>query len=85
VRQGSGYVVVAISQTELIEHQQNLLVQRHSAARKDERAKRVLSLQRQQEVMSRPANQIVPSDGDSAPAMHFNSVLLPEPFGPIRP
>ena len=36
-------------------------------------------------VMSLPAKLTLPSVGVSAPAMHFISVLLPEPFGPIRP
>lgn len=31
------------------------------------------------------AKLIVPRLGTSAPARHFTSVLLPEPFGPIRP
>src|SRR6185312_7538396 len=35
--------------------------------------------------MSRPAKRMVPAVGVSAPAMHFISVLLPEPFGPMRP
>src|SRR5262245_4950109 len=35
--------------------------------------------------MSRPAKRIIPSVGSSAPATHFMSVLLPEPFGPMRP
>ena len=51
VRQDSGRVLGAVGQTELIEHQQNLLVQRRTAAREDERAQRVLSLQRQQDVV----------------------------------
>src|SRR3979411_2602672 len=36
-------------------------------------------------VISRPPKDTAPSVGISAPAMHFISVLLPEPFGPIRP
>ncbi len=36
-------------------------------------------------VISRPPNATVPEVGVSAPATHFISVLLPEPFGPIRP
>src|SRR6187455_1448924 len=35
--------------------------------------------------MSAPPNITVPDVGISAPATHFISVLLPEPFGPIRP
>src|SRR5260370_16062530 len=36
-------------------------------------------------VMSWSARRTLPSVGCSAPATHFISVLLPEPFGPIRP
>src|ERR1700730_14783904 len=36
-------------------------------------------------VMSRPPNSTVPWVATSAPATHFISVLLPDPFGPIRP
>src|ERR1700730_14285877 len=36
-------------------------------------------------VISHPAKLIVPLVGTSAPATHFINVLLPEPFGPIRP
>src|SRR5204862_6259130 len=35
--------------------------------------------------MSRPRKWIRPPLGSSAPAMHLSSVLVPEPFGPIRP
>src|ERR1700751_1049088 len=35
--------------------------------------------------MSFPAKRIAPCVGCSAPAMHFISVLLPDPFGPINP
>src|SRR2546430_13727369 len=35
--------------------------------------------------MSWPRKVMRPALGSSAPAMHFSSVLLPEPFGPIRP
>ena len=36
-------------------------------------------------VISVLMKETLPSVGTSAPAMHFISVLLPEPFGPIRP
>ena len=36
-------------------------------------------------VMSRPAKPIVPASGTRAPAMHFISVLLPDPLGPMSP
>ena len=36
-------------------------------------------------VRSRPSKWMVPASGESAPAMHFISVLLPEPLGPMRP
>src|SRR5262252_4201230 len=35
--------------------------------------------------MSRPSNTIEPPSAKCAPAMALRSVLLPEPFGPIRP
>src|SRR5437588_7855143 len=36
-------------------------------------------------VMSVLMKETLPCVGTSAPAIHFISVLLPEPFGPIRP
>src|SRR3984957_7718934 len=36
-------------------------------------------------VISLPPKVTVPAVGTSAPATHFISVLLPKPFGPIRP
>jgi len=36
-------------------------------------------------VMSRPPKKTEPWVGISAPATHFIKVLLPDPFGPIRP
>ena len=36
-------------------------------------------------VISRPATAMVPAVGNSAPATHLSSVVLPEPLGPIRP
>src|ERR1700757_1632347 len=35
--------------------------------------------------MSRPSNTMVPPSAKCAPAIAFRSVLLPEPFGPIKP
>src|SRR5687767_12258350 len=36
-------------------------------------------------VRSRSAKRMTPASGVSAPAMHFMSVLLPEPLGPMSP
>ena len=36
-------------------------------------------------VMSSPQNTTLPACGRSAPEMQLISVVLPEPFGPIRP
>ena len=35
--------------------------------------------------ISRPSRRIEPPEGASAPAIRLKVVLLPEPFGPIRP
>ncbi|MBA7586169.1 hypothetical protein ES708_28165 [subsurface metagenome] len=35
--------------------------------------------------MSFPSNFIAPESGLYSPAMTFNNVVLPAPFGPIRP
>src|SRR4029079_7556730 len=36
-------------------------------------------------VIPAPSNKIVPPSGGYSPAMQLNVVLLPDPFGPIRP
>ena len=38
-----------------------------------------------QPVMSRPSNRTLPASGGTSPEMQLNSVVLPAPFGPIRP
>ena len=35
--------------------------------------------------MSRPVRRMVPASGRSTPEIRLSTVVLPEPFGPIRP